>query len=88
MGVFYGCREILEDYEFCTQAGIPAGLRGKNIIIQAVPNHEIYKEIHELLVNNRVEIPIAKTFNINEFKDAYRFAKNRGVVGKVIFTIQ
>ena len=60
----------------------------KNIIIQAVPNHEIYKEIHELLVNNRVEIPIAKTFNINEFKDAYRFAKNRGVVGKVIFTIQ
>jgi glutamate dehydrogenase (NAD(P)+) len=34
LGVFYGCREILEDYEFCTQAGIPAGLRGKNIIIQ------------------------------------------------------
>ncbi|CAD8118936.1 unnamed protein product [Paramecium sonneborni] len=34
LGVFYGCREILEDYEFCTQAGIPAGLRGKSIIIQ------------------------------------------------------
>lgn len=60
----------------------------KNIIIQATPNQDIFKEINELLANNKVEMPIAKTFTINEFKEAYHFAKNGGAVGKVVFTIQ
>lgn len=60
----------------------------KNIIIQAAPNQDILKKINELLTNNKLEIPIAKTFKINEFKEAYQFAKNGGAVGKVVFTIQ
>ena len=60
----------------------------KNIIIQATPNQDILKQINELLKNNKVEIPIAKTFSINEFKEAYHFAKNGRAVGKVVFTIQ
>lgn len=60
----------------------------KNIVIQASPNQDNFKEINELLGYNKVEISIAKTFNINEFKEAYRFAKNGGAVGKVVFTIQ
>lgn len=60
----------------------------KNIIIQATPNQDIFKEINELLTTNKVEMPIAKTFKINEFKEAYQFAKNGGAIGKVVFTIQ
>lgn len=53
----------------------------------ATPNQDILKEINELLANNKVEMPIAKTFKISEFKEAYQFAKNGGAVGKVVFTI-
>lgn len=60
----------------------------KNIIIQATPNQDILKEISDLLSNNKVEMPIAKTFSIHEFKEAYRFAKNEGAIGKVVFSIQ
>lgn len=59
----------------------------KNIIIQAVPNQEILKEISNWLANNLVEIPIAKTFSIHEFKDAYQYAKKGKVIGKVVFTV-
>lgn len=60
----------------------------KNIIIQAVPNQDILKQINELLTNDKVEIPISKTFPIDEFKEAYQFAKNGRAVGKVVITIQ
>lgn len=60
----------------------------KNIIIQATPSQEIFGEISEWLSKNTVEMPIAKTFPIAEFKEAYRFAKKGGAVGKVVFTIQ
>lgn len=60
----------------------------KNIIIQATPNQDILKEISDLLSNNKVEMTIAKTFGIHEFKEAYRFAKNGGAIGKVVFSIQ
>lgn len=60
----------------------------KNIIIQATPTQEIFREINDWLSKNTVEMPIAKTFSINEFKEAYRFAKNGGAIGKVVFSIQ
>ena len=60
----------------------------KNIIIQATPTQEIFTEISDWLSNNKVEMPIAKTYQINEFKEAYHFAKKGGAIGKVIFTIQ
>jgi NADPH:quinone reductase-like Zn-dependent oxidoreductase len=59
----------------------------KNIIIQATPTQEIYRELSDWLSKNTVEIPIAKTFQINEFKEAYYFAKKGGAIGKVVFTI-
>lgn len=59
----------------------------KNIIIQATPKQEIFSEISEWLSTSRVEMPIAKTFPINEFKEAYNFAKKGGAIGKVVFTI-
>lgn len=59
----------------------------KNIIIQATPNQDILKEINDLLTKNKVEMPIAKTFSINEYKEAYHFAKKGGSIGKVVFTI-
>lgn len=61
--------------------------RKKNIIIQATPNQAILREIFDLLANKKVEIPIAKTFKIDAFKEAYHFAKKGGGVGKVIITI-
>lgn len=59
----------------------------KNIVIQATPNQDILREINDLLNKNKVEIAIAKTFSINEFKEAYHFAKNGGAIGKVVFII-
>jgi NADPH:quinone reductase-like Zn-dependent oxidoreductase len=59
----------------------------KNIIIQASPTQEIFSEISDWLSQNKVEIPIAKTFSINEFKAAYQFAKKGGSIGKVVFTL-
>jgi len=49
---------------------------------------EIYSEISDWLIHHKVEMPIAKTFPIHEFKEAYRFAKKGGMIGKVVFTIQ
>jgi NADPH:quinone reductase-like Zn-dependent oxidoreductase len=60
----------------------------KNIIIQATPTQDIYSEISDWLSKNKVEIPIAKTFPINEFKEAYHFAKKGVAIGKVVFTVQ
>ncbi len=59
----------------------------KHIIIQAKPNQAILKETSELLAQNKIEIPIAKTFGIQEYKEAYQFAKNGRAVGKVVFLL-
>jgi NADPH:quinone reductase-like Zn-dependent oxidoreductase len=59
----------------------------KNIIIQATPSQDIFREISDWLSKNKVEIPIAKTFQIHEFKEAYHFAKKGGAIGKVVFTL-
>ncbi|MBK8622327.1 MAG: NAD(P)-dependent alcohol dehydrogenase [Saprospiraceae bacterium] len=59
----------------------------KNIIIQAHPNQKIFNEISNWMSQNIVEMPVAKTFRIDEFKEAYHFAKKGGAIGKVVFTI-
>lgn len=59
----------------------------KNIIIQAAPTQDIFREISQLLSNNMLEIPIARTFSIHEFKEAYHFAKKGGVIGKVVIVV-
>jgi NADPH:quinone reductase-like Zn-dependent oxidoreductase len=60
----------------------------KNFIIQATPTQEIFSEISDWLSQNSVEMPIAKTFTIDEFKEAYHFAKKGGAVGKVVFKME
>ncbi len=59
----------------------------RNIIIQATPSQEILKEINDWLPKNSVEIPVAKSFSIDAYKEAYHFAKKGGFIGKVVFTI-
>lgn len=59
----------------------------KNIIVQAAPTQDIFREISQLLSNDKVEVPIAKTFTISEFKEAYHFAKKGGIIGKVVITV-
>jgi NADPH:quinone reductase-like Zn-dependent oxidoreductase len=59
----------------------------KNIIIQATPTQDILSEISLLLSENKLKVPIAKTFSIDEFNEAYHFAKEGGAIGKVVFTL-
>lgn len=56
-------------------------------IIQANPTPEHYRQLCEWLTQKGLEIPIAKTFLMADFKEAYQFARKGGVVGKVIITI-
>lgn len=56
-------------------------------IIMANPTQENYKELCEWVTLKGLEIPIAKSFPMNEFKEAYQYARKGGVVGKVVITI-
>ncbi len=56
-------------------------------IIRANPTTEHYRQLCEWLTQKDLEIPIAKTFPMTEFKAAYQFARKGGVVGKVVISI-
>lgn len=56
-------------------------------IIMANPTPEHYRQLCEWLTQKGLEIPIAKTFSMADFKEAYQFARKGGVVGKVVITI-
>lgn len=60
----------------------------KSIIIQATPTQETFKELSDWLSKDNVEIPIAKTFALEQFKEAYTFAKKGGIIGKVVLIIK
>lgn len=55
-------------------------------IIMATPTQENLRDLCRL-VENGLEINIAKTFPMEEFREAYRFARQGGVVGKVVFRV-
>lgn len=59
----------------------------KCIIIQAAPNKEILSEINHWLEQKNIEIPIAKTFSLEDFKEAYHYAKKGGAIGKVVIKL-
>lgn len=59
----------------------------KHIIVQATPTQDILREINQFLSHDTVEVLIAKTFTIKEFKEAYHFAKKGGLIGKVVITV-
>jgi len=59
----------------------------KHMLVKAHPTQAIYKELCDWTSKEGVEIIIAKAFSLNEFKEAYRYAKKGGLVGKVVFTL-
>jgi NADPH:quinone reductase-like Zn-dependent oxidoreductase len=56
-------------------------------IVRANPTPDHYRQLCEWLTQKGLEIPIAKTFAFQEFKEAYQFARKGSVVGKVIISI-
>ncbi|TAH26889.1 MAG: NAD(P)-dependent alcohol dehydrogenase [Cytophagales bacterium] len=59
----------------------------KHKIIMANPTQENYKDLCIWVTQKGLEINIAKSFPLQEYKEAYRFAKKGGVIGKVVITI-
>lgn len=55
-------------------------------IIMATPTQENLRDLCDLVANG-LEVTIAKTFPMHEFKEAYHFARKGGLIGKVVFTI-
>ena len=55
-------------------------------IIMATPTQENYRDLCALVANG-LEIPIAKTFQMHEFREAYRFARKGGIIGKTVFSM-
>ena len=56
-------------------------------IIMATPTQENLRDLCDWVTQKGLEITIAKTFPMLEFRDAYRFARQGGVIGKVVFSI-
>ncbi len=56
-------------------------------IIMATPTQENLRDLCEWVTQKGLEITIAKTFPMQEFREAYRFARQGGVIGKVVFVM-
>jgi NADPH:quinone reductase-like Zn-dependent oxidoreductase len=59
----------------------------KHKIVMANPTQDNYRELCEWVTTKGLEVTIAKTFPMSDFKAAYQFAKKGGVVGKIVFSI-
>lgn len=56
-------------------------------IVIANTSPDYYRQLCELLTQKKLEIPIAKSFAMADFKEAYQFARKGGTVGKVVISI-
>jgi NADPH:quinone reductase-like Zn-dependent oxidoreductase len=56
----------------------------KHKTVKANPTQDNYRELCEWVTNKGLDIAIAKTFSISEFKEAYQYAKKGGIIGKVV----
>jgi NADPH:quinone reductase-like Zn-dependent oxidoreductase len=56
-------------------------------IIMATPTQENLRDLCDWVTQKGLEMPIARTFSMSEFKEAYHFARKGGVIGKVVFTM-
>lgn len=56
-------------------------------IITANPTPDHYRQLCEWLTEKGLEVPIAKTFSMADFKEAYQYARKGGIIGKVIFSV-
>lgn len=59
----------------------------KHKTVMAIPTQENYKELCEWIIQKGLEITIAKTFPLVEFKKAYQNARKGGIVGKVVILL-
>lgn len=60
----------------------------KHKIVMANPTQENYQELCEWVTTKGLEITIARTYPMAEFKEAYRYARKGGIVGKVVSTFK
>jgi NADPH:quinone reductase-like Zn-dependent oxidoreductase len=58
----------------------------KNKTVMANPTQDNYRELCEWVTHKGLEVAIAKTFAMSQFKEAYQFAKKGSVIGKVVFS--
>ena len=56
-------------------------------IVIANTSPDYYRQLCELLTRKGLEIPIARSFAMADFKEAYQFARKGGTVGKVVISI-
>ena len=59
----------------------------KHKIVMAHPTQDNYRELCEWVTVKGLEITIAKTFKMSDFKEAYQYARTGGIVGKIVFSI-
>jgi NADPH:quinone reductase-like Zn-dependent oxidoreductase len=59
----------------------------KLIMVKAHPTKAIYQELCDWVSLHGLEVPIAKTYSINEYREAYHFARKGSVIGKVVFSL-
>ena len=59
----------------------------KHEIIMATPTQENLRDLCDWVTKKSLEITIAKTFPMQEFREAFQFARQGGVIGKVVFVI-
>lgn len=59
----------------------------KHKVIIASPTQKHYRDISHWVTEKGIEIIISKNFQMSDFKEAYRFVKKGGVIGKVVITV-
>lgn len=55
--------------------------------VMANPTQDNYRELCAWVTEKGMEITIAKTFSMNDFKEAYQFARKGGILGKIVFSM-
>jgi len=56
-------------------------------MVKANPTQDNYRELCAWVAQKGLEITIAKTFSMNDFKEAYQFARKGGTLGKIVFSM-
>ena len=62
--------------------------RKQNRIVFADVNTNTLRQVGELVERKQVKVNIAKSFSMNQVKEAYQFAENEKFVGKVIIAVE
>lgn len=55
--------------------------------VMANPTQDNYRELCAWMTQKGLEITVAKTFSMNDFKEAYQYARKGGILGKIVFSM-